>query len=102
MIKQEIYIINNNDYECIDFYLSNNKISKFMLVCGNSINKLKINNFFINLFDSRKYDVIKFSEFTPNPKYESIVKGVNIFDKENCQAIIVVGGGSAIDVAKYN
>lgn len=100
MNKQEIYIINNNDYKYIDSYLSNNNISKFMLVCGNSINKLKINKFFINLINSKKYDIIKFSEFTPNPKYESIVKGVNIFDKENCQAIIVVGGGSAIDVAK--
>ena len=100
MNKQEVFFVNNNNYECIDAYLSNNNVKKFLLVCGNSINKLNINNYFNDLVNSGKYSIVKFSEFTPNPKYESIVKGVEIFDKEKCQAIIAVGGGSAIDVAK--
>jgi alcohol dehydrogenase class IV len=41
-----------------------------------------------------------FKGFAPNPHYESIVEGVNIFNKEKCDTIIAVGGGSAIDVAK--
>ncbi len=41
-----------------------------------------------------------FTVFSPNPKYEEIKKGVEVFKCENCDVIISVGGGSAIDVAK--
>lgn len=41
-----------------------------------------------------------FSDFTPNPLYEQVVKGVKLLREEKCDAILAVGGGSAIDVAK--
>ncbi len=41
-----------------------------------------------------------FTQFSSNPLYEDVCKGVDLFKNENCDAIIVVGGGSAIDVAK--
>lgn len=44
--------------------------------------------------------IVQFSDFKPNPLYESVIKGVKLFRKEGCDAIIAVGGGSAIDVAK--
>ena len=44
--------------------------------------------------------LVPFDEFVPNPQYDSVEKGVKIFRSFNCDAIIAVGGGSAIDVAK--
>ena len=41
-----------------------------------------------------------FSDFTPNPLYEQVCKGVEMFKTTSCDAILAVGGGSAIDVAK--
>ena len=41
-----------------------------------------------------------FSDFTPNPLYEQICRGIGLIKTENCDAILAVGGGSAIDVAK--
>lgn len=41
-----------------------------------------------------------FSDFEPCPEVSSVEKGVDLFEKENCDFIIAVGGGSAIDVAK--
>jgi alcohol dehydrogenase class IV len=41
-----------------------------------------------------------FSGFTPNPLYEQVCKGVELFKTTSCDAILAVGGGSAIDVAK--
>lgn len=41
-----------------------------------------------------------FSDFTPNPLYEDVKKGVMLFRNEACEAILAVGGGSTIDVAK--
>lgn len=41
-----------------------------------------------------------FSDFRPNPLYEDVCKGIDLFLKEECDAILAVGGGSSIDVAK--
>lgn len=43
---------------------------------------------------------ISFSEFTPNPLYEQVCKGIDLMKSSNCDTILAVGGGSAIDVAK--
>lgn len=45
-------------------------------------------------------DMVKFSEFTPNPLYEQVCKGIELLKYSQCDTIIAVGGGSAIDVAK--
>jgi alcohol dehydrogenase class IV len=43
---------------------------------------------------------VKFDQFTPNPLYEDVCKGVDLFKAEACDTILAVGGGSSIDVAK--
>lgn len=43
---------------------------------------------------------VKFSSFTPNPLYEQVCDGIELFKSSNCDTILAVGGGSAIDVAK--
>lgn len=43
---------------------------------------------------------VRFSDFTPNPLYEQVCKGINLFQITQCDCILAVGGGSAIDVAK--
>lgn len=43
---------------------------------------------------------VKFSDFTPNPLYEQVCKGIELLKSSKCDTIIAVGGGSAIDVAK--
>ena len=88
----------DGQFSCLDGWFTKN--SKVMLVCGNSINKLKINDYLQGIKQSLGVEVVRFSDFTPNPDYSSVVKGVELFRKNNCDAIIAVGGGSAIDVAK--
>lgn len=43
---------------------------------------------------------LKFSDFTPNPLYEQVCKGIELLKSSRCDTILAVGGGSAIDVAK--
>jgi len=45
-------------------------------------------------------DAVVFSSFTPNPKYEDIKAGIQLFVEKGCDAVISLGGGSCIDVAK--
>lgn len=67
---------------------------KLLLVRDSAYDFLEIKKF----FDAIPH--VEFSEFTPNPLYEQVCKGVELFNREQCELIIAVGGGSTIDVAK--
>ena len=59
---------------------------------------------FLNIKDKvEALDVekVSFSDFTPNPLYAQVCRGIDAIKSERCDAILAVGGGSAIDVAKY-
>ena len=85
-----------NSYKKISEIVDRENVKKILLVCGKSFEKTFLKKYFENL----KKEVVIFSDFTPNPKYEQIEKGVWSFKKNNCDMIISVGGGSATDVAK--
>ena len=65
---------------------------RYMLVCDSSFPFLPIKDTF--------NPVVVFDDFTPNPLYEQVCKGVEMFNAGGCDAIVAVGGGSTIDVAK--
>lgn len=69
---------------------------KILLVCDSSYPFLGIRE---NI-DSLPYQKAVFNAFTSNPLYEDVYKGVELFRSGQCDAIIAVGGGSSIDVAK--
>ena len=49
----------------------------------------------------KKFDEFKvFSNFTGNPIGENVEEGVKEFKKNNCDGVIAIGGGSALDVGK--
>ncbi len=59
---------------------------------------------FLNIKDAIEVLPVKervmFSDFTPNPLYEQVCNGIELLKTSNCDTILAVGGGSAIDVAK--
>lgn len=99
MDEQQILSAEGN-YAELDKYFMDNKVKSIFLVCGNSITFLSMGKYFDTLAERKGIKVVSFSDFQPNPQYESIVKGVKLFCKSNCNLIVAVGGGSAIDVAK--
>ena len=90
----------NGNYEELGKYLASLNLCKLLLVCDDSLQFLKVKDFFDSLEDEYGIKVVKFSDFKPNPLYESVVKGVEVFCEEECDAIFAVGGGSTMDVAK--
>lgn len=79
-------------YEQIDKAMKEIGSKHYMLVCDNSFPLLPIKDFF--------HPEVAFDDFTPNPLYEQVQKGVSLFNEHHCDAIVAVGGGSTIDVAK--
>ena len=89
-----------DSYEQLDQYWSDRGIKRILLVCGKSFQKLNINAYFAQLPEHSGIDVVQFSEFTPNPVYEDMEKGIQLFLDTKCDAVVAIGGGSALDIAK--
>ena len=84
-------------YRQIAAILKGIKSKKFLLVCGkSSFEALNVKPY----IDSECPEYIRFSEFSPNPRYEQVCNGVEAFKTSGCDAIVAIGGGSAMDVAK--
>ena len=90
----------NGQYEVLDSWFLENHVKSVMLVCGKSISRQKINRYFEEVPAHLGVKIVRFMDFQPNPLYENVVEGVKIYRAEACNAIIAVGGGSAMDVAK--
>ena len=70
------------------------KSNRFLLVRDQAYDVLWIKDWF------DQFGHVEFSEFTSNPLYEQVCRGVELFHQEGCEMIVAVGGGSTIDVAK--
>lgn len=46
------------------------------------------------------YEIVRFFNFSSNPKIEDVEKGIELFCQLNPDAVIAIGGGSVIDTAK--
>ncbi len=84
-----------DNYKGLDEWMREKE--RILLVCDGSIKHLEGLN--KKLLDVNTY-IVRFSDFQPNPLYESVVEGVKVYRSEGCDSIMAVGGGSAIDVAK--
>lgn len=90
----------NGEYRVLDSWFAENHLKCAMLVCGKSITRQKINSYLEEVPSRLGVKIVRFMDFQPNPLYESVVEGVKRFRTECCDAIIAIGGGSAMDVAK--
>lgn len=70
--------------------------TKLLLVCDSSFPFLSIKSEVENM----SVPYVVFNDFTPNPLYEDVCKGVDLFNITKCDTILAVGGGSSLDVAK--
>ena len=94
-IKQKIFT-GIDSYKNIKTIIKKTGVKKPLLVCGNTYKS----SFLKGYMDSLKTDLVIFSEYSPNPTYEEVLKGLEVYRSKGCDAVISIGGGSAIDVAK--
>ena len=95
-MEQQILTL-NGEYSALAAFLSAQGWRKVLLVCDSAYRFLKISTFLDNLTSPA---FVRFDRFQPNPRYESVVEGVSVLRENGCDAILAIGGGSAIDVAK--
>lgn len=85
---EKISNLNNN--------INLSQYNNILVVCD----KFLLESPVIKLLQSSNINIHFFTDFQANPKYEEVVKGINLFNSKQCELIIAIGGGSSIDVAK--
>lgn len=98
-MEQKI-ITPSENYKGLDVWIKETGAKKILMVCGGSIWYQKEFNAHLEQIEKLGVEMIGFRDFQPNPLYENVQAGVKLFREEQCDAIIAVGGGSAMDVAK--
>lgn len=96
MSKKQRIIVSTNTAEEIRAIVRSHGIEKLLLVCDTSFKLLDT----YKEYESIQVPCVAFDEFSSNPLYRDVCKGVEMFRSEQCDAILAIGGGSAIDVAK--
>ena len=94
-MNQEIIISTEVKQQLSNIY-KKHQVSKVLVVCDNAFPYLQTHEEYLDMDIS----YVLFDRFTPNPLYEDVVEGVNVFHEQKGDAILAMGGGSAIDVAK--
>ncbi len=99
-MKEQLLLKSSENYSELDAYFKEQQYRRIFLVCDASLPFLRLNDYFQSLQERTGIEVIFFDDFQPNPLYESVANGVSLFNHSDCDAIVAIGGGSAIDVAK--
>jgi alcohol dehydrogenase class IV len=94
--RQQIEYEGYGSHKRISDVIKTVNAKKIMLVCGSGFDKSPAKQ----ILETASVPVVYFRNFSPNPDYVSVLEGVDLFAKEQCDFIISIGGGSAIDVAK--
>ena len=67
---------------------------------GGSIKKNGIYDSVIKLLTENNFEIIELSGIEPNPRIETVRKGVELCRKNQIDVVLAVGGGSTIDCSK--
>lgn len=94
--KKQRIIEGKSSYKKLIDVINELDVKKLLLVYTKSVKNLPI----WECINDLDIEIVEFCEFTANPKYEEVEVGVDLFRREGCEAVLAIGGGSAIDVAK--
>ena len=100
MIGNQVVIPADSGYRGLRDYLRCLGVRKTLVVCGKSCSKIPVGQNIERIFAESDAQVTFFSDFSPNPDYSSVIKGVDAYKTNGCDSIMAIGGGSAMDVAK--
>ena len=76
------------------------KIKKPLLVTDDGLAKSKIIKDIFSDLQIKNVLIEIFSNVIGNPTGKNVIDGVDFFKKKDCDGVIAIGGGSALDVGK--
>ena len=92
--------VGENRIKDLSLACKNLNISKPLLVTDNNLSKSKIVKNILSKLKSDNFLVESFSDVEGNPTGTDVKNGVSYYKKKQCDGVIALGGGSALDVGK--
>ena len=86
MSKQQV-IVSTEIKQKLNEICENHQIRKVLLVCDTAFQYLIPREEYLSI----DAPYVIFNEFTSNPLYEDVVKGVKVFRENDCDAILAIG-----------
>lgn len=80
--------------------IKNLGVSKVLLVTDPGIYKAGVTNSIEKYLKEAGIEIVLFNKVEPNPPVRLIAEGSKIYQEENCNGLVAVGGGSSMDTAK--
>ena len=80
--------------------LNERGLSKPLVVTDNGIHQLGLLNPLFEALKVKNIEYAYFHDVVANPTIKNVEDGLKIYKENNCDSIIAVGGGSAMDAAK--
>lgn len=75
-------------------------VSKALLVTDPGIYKAGVTNPVEESLKAAGVEVVLFNKVEPNPPVRSVGEGSKLYNENNCNGLVAVGGGSSMDTAK--
>lgn len=94
--RQQPIVAEARGYVRLGAALARLGVHRPLLVCGRSYDSLELKSY----VDALDIEPVRFDDFSPNPTYEQVAAGVRAFTEHDCDGVLTIGGGSAIDVGK--
>lgn len=84
----------------LERYLNNLSARRILLVTDEGIISSGWINEITELLESKNINYVIYSNVHSNPRTEEVLEGAELYDNENCDVIVAMGGGSPMDCAK--
>ena len=87
-------------YDDLINVLHRNNIKNLLLVSDKNVYKFGLTKYVEDALKNGGINYTLYLDVTPNPTFENVYTGKDLYTKNNCQALIAIGGGSVMDCAK--
>ena len=94
------FLFGAGSIEMIANYIRNLGVKKVMLVTDPGVISAGWASLVGTQIEKASVPHIVFSDVSPNPRDTEVMKGAELYEREKCDMIVAVGGGSPMDCAK--
>jgi alcohol dehydrogenase class IV len=94
------FVFGNGARLLVGRYAANLGASRVLVVTGPAVIAAGWAKEITDNLEDEGVSCVVFSEISPNPREQEVMAGAAVYEREGCDAIVAVGGGSPMDCAK--
>lgn len=98
--REPLIISGKNSLSKIPAFLKEKKKHNALIVTDEGIYKIGLYKKLLESFDKEQFSYVFFHDVVANPTVDNVEVGFRLFQKQNCDCLVALGGGSAMDCCK--